>query len=67
MSYHLKGAQYRCAEMLEAKGMKLTKEEIKGIKVWPIKKDGCGVFENVKIWNTPEGQLIWFETTEVVR
>lgn len=64
MSYHLKGARYRCAEMLEAKGIKLTKEEIKGIKVIPIKKE-CGVFENVKIWTTPEGPVIWFETTEV--
>lgn len=66
MSYHLRGAQYRCAEMLEAKGMKLTKEEIRAIKVIPLRKD-CGVFENVKIWNAPEGVGIWFETTEVVR
>lgn len=47
MSYHLKGAQYRCAEMLEAKGMKLTKEEIKVIKVMPIKQAGNSIVVNV--------------------
>lgn len=66
MSYHQRGAQYRCAEMLEAKGIKLSKEEIRGIKIVPLKKE-CGVFENVRIRTTPEGDLIEFLTTEVTR
>lgn len=64
MSYHEKGAQHRAAELLEMKGIYLTKEQRRRIVVRRIPKENS-VVENVYQVSDIDGCNTVFETTEV--
>lgn len=67
MSYHIKGAKNRAAELLELKGIKLTAKEKKNILVEKISSpDGTTCQERVYQTTTPDGVMTIFETTELV-
>lgn len=66
MSYHIKGAKNRAAELLKRTGIKLTAEEKKNIRVEKIvSADGATCEERVSRITTPDGIMTIFETTEL--
>ena len=66
MSYHIKGAQYRAAELLSLKGVNLTDEERRKIVVRRISApDGSTGVERVYQVADADGINTIFETTEV--
>lgn len=66
MSYHVKGAQHRAAEMLSLKGIYLTDEERRKIVVRRIERpEGSSGIERVYQIADADGFNTIFETSEV--
>lgn len=67
MSYHIKGAQYRAADLLSWKGIYLTDEERRKIVVRRIAcPEGSSGIERVYQVADADGFNIIFETSEVI-